>query len=96
MRDLRQIRSAAVRAHIGRALDDLGRDPRPENLDIQPLRGRSPWRRLRVGDYRLIFRPMTLSELHRAWARGIAADKGILVVRIVPRQDFDRAVSRLK
>jgi len=95
-RDLRGIKSVLDRGRIRGALGDLAREPQPGNLDVRSLRGHAPWRRLRVGDYRLLFRSMTVSELHGAWAQGIAAERGMLVVRIVPRRDFERVVSRLR
>lgn len=50
------------------------------NLDIKPLRGHAPWQRLRVGEYRIVFR----------------RDRdGILVAAVVPRQALDAAVAKL-
>jgi mRNA-degrading endonuclease RelE of RelBE toxin-antitoxin system len=37
--------------------------PPPGNLDIKALKGASPWLRLRVGDYRILYRPLTRAEL---------------------------------
>jgi len=50
------------------------------NLDIKPLRGHEPWQRLRVGEYRVIFR---------------RDGDGTLVAAVVPRQALDAAVARL-
>ena len=33
--------------------------PPPGNLDIKALKGAAPWLRLRVGDYRILYRPLT-------------------------------------
>jgi mRNA-degrading endonuclease RelE of RelBE toxin-antitoxin system len=37
--------------------------PPPDNLDVKALQGALPWLRLRVGDYRILYRPLTLFEL---------------------------------
>jgi mRNA-degrading endonuclease RelE of RelBE toxin-antitoxin system len=37
--------------------------PPPGNLDIKALKGAPPWLRLRVGDYRILYRPLTQTEL---------------------------------
>jgi mRNA-degrading endonuclease RelE of RelBE toxin-antitoxin system len=37
--------------------------PPPDNLDIKALKGAPPWLRLRVGDYRILYRPLTRTEL---------------------------------
>ena len=55
-------------------------DANQPNLDIKPLRGHAPWQRLRVGEYRIVFR----------------RDRdGILVAAVVPRQALDAAVAKL-
>lgn len=48
----------------------------------------APWHRLRIGDYRI---------LYRAIDRGEAADADVrwLVARVVHRRDLDRAISTL-
>lgn len=53
---------------------------RTRNLDIKPLKGHKPWLRLRVGDYRVVYRQHG----------GV-----ILVARVVSRQELDTAVDRL-
>ncbi len=50
------------------------------NLDIKPLEGRPPWRRLRIGDYRVLYRP---------------TDNAIWVERIINRRDLDKAIDTL-
>jgi hypothetical protein len=53
------------------------------NLDFKALTGRSPWLRMRVGDWRLIYRP---------------ADPGpgwYVVARVVNRHDLDATVKQL-
>jgi hypothetical protein len=55
-------------------------EPQPANLDIKALAGRAPWLRLRRGEYRVPYRPLTASEL-----RALAASEqaGFLVERVV-------------
>jgi mRNA-degrading endonuclease RelE of RelBE toxin-antitoxin system len=80
-RDLRRL-SKADRARVVDALRHL--ETEGENIDVKALAGRSPWRRMRVGERRVIFRPVDVDgELH------------FVVARIVERGDFDRAVRSL-
>ena len=58
------------------------------NQDIKPLAGAAPWHRLRVGDYRILDRPVEPDEAADPEARW-------LVARIVHRLDLERAVSTL-
>jgi hypothetical protein len=45
---------------VGRALTEvLPSDPLPENADDKALSGRTPWRRLRVGELRILYRPLS-------------------------------------
>jgi len=85
-RDLRRIGPGADLTRIRDALEGLAAGA--TNLDIKALAGVAPWQRLRVGDYRI---------LYRAVARGEAADSDVrwLVARIVQRRDLERAVSTL-
>ncbi len=55
-------------------------------LDIVPLVGKPPYRRLRIGTYRVLFRPATTAEVPLG---------GYLVVRIVHRRDLERAKDSL-
>ena len=59
----------------------------PAKLDVRPLIGHAPWRRLRVGEFRVIFRMFSADELR---SRG-ATTRGYLVERIVERRDLDDA-----
>lgn len=61
-----------------------------DNLDIVPLAGAAPWRRLRIGDHRVLFRLMTTEE-----AASHGADRGYLIARIVNRRDVHRSVANL-
>ena len=58
------------------------------NLDTRPLAGAAPWHRLRVGDYRILYRSVDPTERHHPAMR-------FLVARIVHRRDLERAVSTL-
>lgn len=51
------------------------------NLDIKPIAGSAPWLRLRVGDWRVLYRP--------------AGDE-ILVARIVHRSELQQAIRTLE
>jgi hypothetical protein len=76
----------------------LGAELEPANLDVKPLAGRSPWRRLRVGDWRVLFRPLTAPErvaLARVRGREIAPGT-VLVDRILNRRELERAIARLE
>lgn len=72
--------------------EDLGADPLPPSLDLAALRGRAPWLRLCSGDWRVLLRPLSAAEL--ADIAG-AAERGLLVARIVNRRDLERAVATL-
>jgi mRNA-degrading endonuclease RelE of RelBE toxin-antitoxin system len=83
-----------LRPQAERDLRRLGRDDRKrvgdalrllalgaENLDVKPLSGSAPWLRLRVGDYRVLYRE--------------AGDDILVVARIVNRRDLIRTVRTL-
>lgn len=81
-----------MRGRVRRVLGEgLSSDPLPANLDVRPLAGASPWLRIRVGDYRIICRPLTGAELRA----GEVARVGYLVDRIVHRRDLPRTVRQL-
>ena len=65
--------------------------PRPKKLDDRPLEGAAPWRRLRVGERRIIFRPLTQQEKVL-----YGAEVGYIVDRIIDRRDLERAVKTLR
>ena len=85
-RDLRRIGHGEALARIREALQGLAASA--SNLDIKPLAGAAPWHRLRVGDYRILYRPIEPREAVDSNARW-------LVARIVHRRDLERAVSTL-
>jgi mRNA-degrading endonuclease RelE of RelBE toxin-antitoxin system len=67
---------------IADPLRTLAEDPRSPTLDIKVLVGRRPWRRLRLGDHRILFRPAQGGNV-------------LLVGRVVDRRELDRAVRSL-
>jgi mRNA-degrading endonuclease RelE of RelBE toxin-antitoxin system len=79
-RDLRRL-PKRDRVRIWGALERLEADE--ENIDVKALAGRSPWRRMRVGERRVIFRP--IEDVKARW----------LIARIIDRRDLDRAVRSL-
>ncbi len=85
-RDLRRIGSGADLTRIREALEGLAGGA--TNLDLKPLVGVAPWHRLRVGDYRVLYRAVDPGEAAEPAARW-------LVARIIHRRDLERAVSTL-
>jgi mRNA-degrading endonuclease RelE of RelBE toxin-antitoxin system len=68
------------------------------NIDTKQVRGHPPWWRLRVGDWRVLFRKLErgeVAELCRARKTGATTREGYLVFRIVNRADLERAVDTL-
>lgn len=79
-------------ARVKKLLGSLAVEPRPANLDIKALRGRSPWSRARVGPYRVIFRPLSADEVSDLGEPGARA---YLIARIVHRRDLERIIRGL-
>ncbi|HUP70462.1 MAG TPA: type II toxin-antitoxin system RelE/ParE family toxin [Acidimicrobiales bacterium] len=77
-RDLRRIKRGPDRKRLVVALQALAGEA--ANLDVKALHGKAPWRRLRVGDYRVLYRPV---------------ERGLWVERVIDRRDLDRAVATL-
>src|SRR5712692_5134478 len=94
-RDLRGVTGDDRRRIIRALREDLTAEPPAENLDIVPLRGREPWLRMRVGDWRILFRPLTPAEFAQLGDVAGDAERGYLVARIVNRRDLERAVETL-
>ena len=102
-RDLRKLaksnRESAEK--IRAALDDLCGGAM--NLDVKRIGGHPPWRRLRVGDWRVLYRELSseeATELRRARGQRKKATStgevpGWLVFRIVNRKDLERAAGTL-
>ena len=85
-RDLRQLDVRFVEA-IEAA---LAPNPPAGNLDIKGVQGRRPWLRLRLGDHRVLFRPLTQRE-----CRDLQVERGYLIARVVDRRDLYRAIRTL-
>lgn len=85
MRDLRRI-DGHERRRIRQALDELVSGA--ENADVKALAGQAPWLRLRAGDWRVLYRPLTEAEADQG-------GPGFLVARVVNRRDLLRAVRTL-
>lgn len=98
VKDLRALDRPA-RTQLATALEHgLAARPAPENLEVKALRGAAPWLRLRVGHYRVLYRPLRATEIAPLVAHIDASDRpteGYLVERIVNRRDLDRAVASL-
>ena len=86
-RDLRRIDSEDL-DRIGRALTALATTA-DDNLDVKALAGEAPWLRLRVGDFRVLYRPIQREE-------GAPHDSRWLVARVIHRRDLERALATLK
>lgn len=71
-------------------VDKLTVTPLPRNLDVKSLAGLSPWLRVRVGEHRIVFRPLTSGEL-----RGTGSVAGWYVARIIDRKELLTAVKNL-
>ncbi len=85
-RDLSRLGRGEELTRLREALESLavGRS----NLDIKLLAGSAPWHRLRVGDYRVVYRPVEPGEAGDS-------DVAFLVARVVHRRDLERAVATL-
>lgn len=84
-KDLRRIGPGEELNRIRQALDALAGEQ--AGLDVKPLRGQSPpWLRLRVRDYRILYRRIDAGE---------PSDATHLVARVVHRSELERAVSTL-
>lgn len=92
LRDLRRIDRQNRRRLLDLLEDDLAADPQPANLDIKHLVGRAPWLRLRRGEHRILYRPLTQDELRELDATEQA---GYLVERVIDRRDLERAAASL-
>jgi mRNA interferase RelE/StbE len=86
-RDLRRIGRGEALARLREALEGLADGD--ANLDVKPLAGSAPWHRLRVGDYRVLYRATEPDEAGEV-------DVRFLVARVVHRRDLERAVVTLE
>lgn len=86
-RDIRGL-DRSMRRRVGDALLHV----ETMNADVKNLAGRPPWRRLRVGSYRAVFRTLGAEELA---ALDVTDARGVLVARVVHRRELERAVGSL-
>lgn len=92
LRDLRRIDHQRRRALLDLIERALAAEPQPTNLDVKALVGRAPWLRLRRGEYRILYRPLSGGELQALKA---SEQAGFLVERVIDRRDLERAASSL-
>jgi mRNA-degrading endonuclease RelE of RelBE toxin-antitoxin system len=85
LRDLRKL-DGQTRRRIAAALQELGGGA--ENLDVKALVGHAPYHRLRVGDWRVLYRHTTEQE-------AAAAGAGWFVFGVINRRDLERATRSL-
>jgi mRNA-degrading endonuclease RelE of RelBE toxin-antitoxin system len=81
-RDLRKLHPDDHRAALSAMADVPTHEPLPANANDRPLKGRAPWRRLRVGELRILWRAVGNGERRR-------------VARVIHRRDLERAVRTL-
>jgi mRNA-degrading endonuclease RelE of RelBE toxin-antitoxin system len=94
--DLRRL-PFRVQQRVSTALDALPLEPLSLNLDIKALKGHRPWLRLRVGDWRIVLRPLTRRELDAIRRReGSHFTRGYYVETVVNRRELDRISRRLR
>ena len=80
-RDLKRL-DRATRKRLQQAFEALAADA--SNLDIKPVAGHAPWKRLCVGEYRVLYRELTDEVAPR-----------YLIARVIDRRDLHRAIDRL-
>jgi mRNA-degrading endonuclease RelE of RelBE toxin-antitoxin system len=81
-RDLRKLHPDDHRAALRAIADVLTCEPLPANASDRALKGRAPWRRLRVGELRILWRVTPAGDMRR-------------VARVIHRRDLERAVRTL-
>lgn len=81
VRDLKAL-DRQTRKRVQQAFQALEADA--ANLDVKPVAGHAPWRRLRVGEHRVLYRELADEPNAR-----------FLVARIIDRRDLHRAIDRL-
>jgi len=88
-RDLRGLSPPDYRRAARAIAETLVSEPLPANADDRPLTGRAPWRCLRVGELRVIYRTLEPDEI-------AGVEDGRLVARVVHRGELERAVATLR
>ena len=81
IRDLKGL-DRQTRKRVQNAFQALETDA--ANLDVKPVAGRAPWRRLRVGEHRVLYRELVDEP-----------DARYLVARVIDRRDLHRAIDKL-
>lgn len=82
IRDLKRL-DRLTRKRVQQGFEALAIDA--ANLDIKQIAGHAPWRRLRVGEYRVLYRELTAE----------AEPSRYLVARVIDRRDLHRAIDKL-
>jgi mRNA-degrading endonuclease RelE of RelBE toxin-antitoxin system len=97
-RDLRDLKNRKQLERIKRGLAALAEKPTPGNLDIKPVTDRAPYLRMRVGEWRILYRPLTEREIQILVLRrgSTTTTTGFLVARIINRKDLERAIATLE
>jgi mRNA-degrading endonuclease RelE of RelBE toxin-antitoxin system len=81
IRDLKGL-DRRTRKRVRQAFQALGTDA--ANVDVKPVAGHVPWRRLRVGEHRVLYRELADE-----------ADARSPVARVIDRRDLHRAIDRV-
>ena len=84
IRDVKRL-DRQTRKRVQQALQALGAGA--ANLDVKPVAGHSPWRRLRAGEHRVLYRELADATDSR-YSR-------YLVARVIDRRDLHRAIDKL-
>jgi hypothetical protein len=96
-RDLRKLHPDDHRAALRAMADVLTYEPLPANANDRALKGRAPWRRLRVGDRSrgtLAFGEHPRFGQRILW-RAVSNGERRRVARVIHRRDLERAVRTL-
>ena len=95
--DLARLPAADRKRALTALRETLPSEPLPPNLNIKPIKGHAPWLRLRVADWRIIFRPLTRSEIEAVRQRhGRESARGYYVETVIKRSGLPRVVRNLK
>jgi mRNA interferase RelE/StbE len=81
IRDLKRL-DRQTRKRVQQAFEALGADA--ANIDVKAVAGHTPWRRLRIGEHRVLYRELDAEGGSR-----------YLVARIIDRRDLHRAIDKL-
>jgi mRNA-degrading endonuclease RelE of RelBE toxin-antitoxin system len=80
-RDLKRL-DRVTRKRVQHAFEALAVDA--ANLDVKQIAGHAPWRRLRVGEHRVIARELADER-----------DSRYLIARVIDRRDLHRTIDKL-